>query len=700
MSDDGGTLAPGTDAEHPYVMTVDLSVLESLGINLYSNAAAVLSELVANAHDADSNRVEIAWKNNDDRVVVRDDGTGMTVKELNERFLKVGYKKRSEEGTLSPVFERPFMGRKGIGKLSVFSIARKVTVNSTKDGKSHGLVIDVADLEEAIDKGEPYFPAPVEVPPEYAKKGTTIVLDELKRKRADLTAVALRKRLARRFDVLDDKSPEEGGFVIEINGKRITWADRQELKKLEFLWEFGEETLPADTLPPDITRFVIENTLTRVGTDWRVRGWFGTAKKPTDLTDDKDAGSLKNIIVLARKRPIQEGIIEKLDFSRLFGNYVTGQIEADFLDLDDGYDDIATSDRQRLIEDDERVVALQEYLRAAFVRAADEWSEARPRKEGKDVLGRYPNVRKWVDGRPDWQRPAAERMIGTIASLEMETKNEPRDRADLFRSGILAFERVGLRKVADELEQLSKVTARDLLPLLGQQDAYEAGLWVDILRSRVEAIEQFRHLTDEDEKEAVLQNHLFNHLWLLDPSWERATGSPVMEENLRNVAPGLFAMDAVQNEIAGRIDIRYATTGGKHVIVELKRYCRAVDVDELAAQGLKYYGALHSILDQQQRGGEHIEVVFVVGARPRTTTIGTFPSEDAYIENQFRPMNGRYKTYDALIASANNQYEAYLEASERARELDALLGTYGTAFSEPPEGADGEAPTARPLTPR
>jgi hypothetical protein len=30
--------------EHPYEMTVDLSVLESLGINLYSNAAAVLTE--------------------------------------------------------------------------------------------------------------------------------------------------------------------------------------------------------------------------------------------------------------------------------------------------------------------------------------------------------------------------------------------------------------------------------------------------------------------------------------------------------------------------------------------------------------------------------------------------------------------------------------------------------------------------------
>jgi len=59
--------------DHLYTMTVDLSVLESLGINLYSNAAAVLSELVANAYDADATLVTIDWKQNGEQVVVTDD---------------------------------------------------------------------------------------------------------------------------------------------------------------------------------------------------------------------------------------------------------------------------------------------------------------------------------------------------------------------------------------------------------------------------------------------------------------------------------------------------------------------------------------------------------------------------------------------------------------------------------------------------
>jgi Histidine kinase-, DNA gyrase B-, and HSP90-like ATPase len=661
------------EEEHPYVMTVDLAVLEALGINLYSNAAAVLSELVANAYDADATHVKIDWKSDGAKVVVVDNGCGMTVADINDRFLKVGYKKRVAEGTVSKKWERPFMGRKGIGKLSVFSIAEHVSVYSKKGRQSNGLKIEAKGLEKAIHNDRPYFPEPLAVPAEYDKPGTTIVLEKLKSKRASLTANALRKRLARRFDVLDTTSQADGGFAIEVNTKRITWADRQELKKLEFIWEFKRKSLPSIALPADVTRFILPSDTVDAGKGWKVSGWIGTAKKPTDLTSDEEAGSLKNIIVLARKRPIQEGIVEKLDFSRIFGNYVTGQIEADFLDLDGEYEDIATSDRQRMIEDDERVVALQKFLREAFLRAAEEWSKARPKKVAEDVLDKFPKLKEWVEKRPQWQRESARTMIGTIASLELE-KNAPEDRAALFRSGVLAFERVGLRKAADDLEKLSGVTAIELLPLLGAQDAYEAGLWVDILRSRVQAISQFKNLTRVNEKEKVLQRHLFDHLWLLDASWERATTDSRMEEDLRKIEPAFRAKDTDGKEIKGRIDIRYATASGRHVIVELKRYSVNDNVEVLAEQGLKYYNGLRSLLAQQRRTDLDIEVIFVLGKSPKTPGAGRLTS-DEFIERRLDPVNGRYVLYDQLIANAMRQYEDYLNASDKARELEELLGT-------------------------
>ncbi|GHE08701.1 BbrUII/HgiDII family restriction enzyme [Klenkia taihuensis] len=676
-------LLPDDDG-HLYSMTVDLSVLEALGINLYSNAAAVLSELVANAYDADSTLVAIDWKNHGSKVVVADDGAGMTRQELNDRFLKVGYKKRLTEGLVSPRWERPYMGRKGIGKLSVFSIAETVTVYSTKDQTSNGLQIKVPALEEAIRAGEPYHPLPVNVPKEYARRGTVIVLEDLKHKRADLTATALRKRLARRFDVLHQTPPEEGGFYIAIDAKNITYADRQELKKLEFVWEFGEDRMPGEVLPTGITRFDLPDTVSS-SEGWKVRGWIGTARRPTDLTDDEEAGSLKNIIVLARGRPIQEGIIEKLDFSRIFGNYVTGQVEADFLDLDGDYGDIATSDRQRLIEDDERVIALQKFLREAFVKASDQWSEHRPKKEAQDVLGRFPALKDWVEARPTGQQEAAKTMIGTIAALALEKKTEAADRATLFRSGVLAFERIGLRDTAAQLgrlEELGGLQAADLLPLLGSQEAYEAGLWVDILRSRVEAISTFRSITRSDEKEKVVHKHLFDNLWLLDASWERASVGGKMEENLRDIHPGLFARGEQGDEITGRIDIRYATSSGRHVIVELKRSSARPTVTDLQTQGLKYFNALDSILEQRQRPDRDIEVIFVLGTPPRTPTKTSRQTADEHIHDMLKGMNGRYVLYEALINNAEHQYQEYLEASDKARDLDKLMASLDQAESE------------------
>ena len=51
-----------------YRMTVDLNVLDHLGINLYSNIAAVLTEAVANAWDADAETVDIKIDSDGNRI--------------------------------------------------------------------------------------------------------------------------------------------------------------------------------------------------------------------------------------------------------------------------------------------------------------------------------------------------------------------------------------------------------------------------------------------------------------------------------------------------------------------------------------------------------------------------------------------------------------------------------------------------------
>ena len=63
-----------------YRMTVDLNVLDHLGINLYSNVAAVLTEVVANAWDADAETVVIRIDPKQEWIEIVDDGVGMTVR--------------------------------------------------------------------------------------------------------------------------------------------------------------------------------------------------------------------------------------------------------------------------------------------------------------------------------------------------------------------------------------------------------------------------------------------------------------------------------------------------------------------------------------------------------------------------------------------------------------------------------------------
>ncbi len=60
-----------------YRMTVDLNVLDHLGINLYSNIAAVLTEAVANAWDADAENVEIGIDPDGKFIEIKETATGV-----------------------------------------------------------------------------------------------------------------------------------------------------------------------------------------------------------------------------------------------------------------------------------------------------------------------------------------------------------------------------------------------------------------------------------------------------------------------------------------------------------------------------------------------------------------------------------------------------------------------------------------------
>ena len=107
-----------TAAGHQYEMTVSLNVLRHLGIGLYSNIVAALSEIVANSWDADAEHVWISIDAVGGEVVIEDDGHGMNVDDVNRKYLTVGYERRKTEAR-TPKFNRPVMGTEGNRKTVV-----------------------------------------------------------------------------------------------------------------------------------------------------------------------------------------------------------------------------------------------------------------------------------------------------------------------------------------------------------------------------------------------------------------------------------------------------------------------------------------------------------------------------------------------------------------------------------------------------
>ncbi|MDG4594228.1 MAG: ATP-binding protein [Candidatus Contendobacter sp.] len=633
-----------------YELRIDLNVLEHLGFNLYSNVPAILTEMVANAWDADATRVDIRIDTSQDVIEILDDGHGMSSDDINNRYLRVGHRRRDKSNFPKSPGGREVMGRKGLGKLSLFSIAGVVEVHTRKENQSSALRMEVKAIEAAAKDNKPYCPDPTtaDLSPDL-EHGTRLILRQLRKER--VRVMNLRQRLARRFSIL-----ERDDFRVYVDDQEVTLADRDDLRHVQFLWTIGGWSLPDAVVNP-LETITLDGSLPDwKDFSWQIRGWIGTVAKPRQLVTD--SSNLNSIVVMARGRLFQENILDRLNDGRLFTKYLTGQIEADFLD-DDEYTDIATSDRQRIIEDDERYRALESFLRQVLNKMDSKWSEWRRRHGTKEAKKEHPVLGEWLDNLPSGYRDQAEGLIGKIQKLTLDDEDA---RREVFRNAILAFERLRLRGSTHELENALAVGAERLLGLLADRDSLEASLYRDIVRNRLDVISHLEINIQDDEREKVLQEYLFKHLWLLDPSWERATGSEILENPI-NSEFGSIKAGLTDEEKNGRVDIKYRNLAGKHIIIELKRASRKVSSTDLATQGQKYRNALRKCLKDLNRDNEPHEFIFVVG-----TPLKDADDQD-YVKGQLASVNGRVVTYKQLIDSARQSYKEYLEAS---KELDRV----------------------------
>lgn len=655
----------------PYVMRISLNVLNHLGLSLYSNTAAVLAETIANAWDADASQVAVDVDSATKTISVSDNGVGMNLEEINQKFLYVGYQKRTGAGEFRTPKGRKPMGRKGIGKLSLFSIANRISVYTKKKGElPQSFLMDSQKIRNEIQTENAstpgiYKPEQIEHDQLIAEHGTILRIADLKKLRITAnTVTGLKKRISRRFSILGSD------FKILVNGELVDFSDRDYFHKARFIFQYGEDYAKhcvnldkdGDKLMKYDRDFRFDENGQKAGDGVHaIKGWVAIARRSNDL-DEKSGNedNLNKITIMVRGKVAQEDILHSFSLGGMITKYMFGEIHADFLDQDDK-DDIATSSRQTIFEDDPRFKALKSFLKAEL---KDIWWRTNKLKEKKGLekaLQENLPLKEWYDGLPRRLRPRASKIFAVIDRANID-ENE---KSEFYAYGVLAFERLRLHETAEILDEIDESNVEAFFEFLDDVDAVEAAHYREIVIERLGVIQKLQQSVKEDKRETVLQEYIFEHLWLLDPAWERATEFAKMEERIQRSIPQ-------EPGRALRIDIRYRRVAAAHVILELKRASRRLHKTDIERQLGDYMSAVRKQLkEDSQQIRLPIEGICIVGRLP----IGW--EEDSEMrrkeEDSLRLLGIRVLTYTELINNAESAYTKFLKAMSKTQELTSRL---------------------------
>lgn len=361
-----------------FTFNISLSVLNHLGRNLYRNLITVIGEAISNSWDADAQNVWITIDRENGNMIIQDDGDGMSGEEFQDKFLKIGYSKRKNEKYKSDS-GRPYIGRKGIGKLALLSCAEKIQVATKKlNGEVVGGVIDNSALDEAIKddlNSQDYTLDELDVRIiELAKskpKGTVIYFEKVSNGIINTieyiqTAIALYFR----FALIDNK------FNIYLNGEPI---DEKKLKKLaeqtQFVWKINDISDPFLDLLNEKVAILNKNSKINI------KGYIASVERPSNL---KIRGTQEKVTIdlFVNGRLREKDILRHVPTARIVENYVYGQIHFDDLDLGNSKD-VFTSSREGVIAEEPEFKSFLEEFERIFKEIIEEWDDLR-RASGDD----------------------------------------------------------------------------------------------------------------------------------------------------------------------------------------------------------------------------------------------------------------------------------------------------------------------------
>lgn len=220
------------------------NVKHLFGRGLVTDQVAAVFELVKNSYDADAKRVDIVFdglKTDTPTLSIMDDGTGMDLQDINEKWMVIGTDSKKGE-MLSPIFNRPINGDKGIGRFSVDRLGALLDMRSQKRGsrQSYSLHFDWSDFDAEAKDIEDINIYYTEQESSSHNHGVSLVISEL---RDEWDEEKIRE-LYRNLRQLKSPFSQEDTFKIYITAEEYGYHNQEvtveKLENISSLWVTAE----------------------------------------------------------------------------------------------------------------------------------------------------------------------------------------------------------------------------------------------------------------------------------------------------------------------------------------------------------------------------------------------------------------------------------------------------------------------------
>jgi len=550
---------------------VEPRLLDHFGVAMYNTLEKAIAELAANGYDADASEVEITI--DDDEIVIADDGRGMTAKEVEQDYLRLGRDRRAaEHREKTGRWERPIIGHKGIGKLAGLGIAETMIVETIRRRERTTLTIDRSALDEADSLEQ--FDLKAEVG--EAKAGqhrTTVRLKGLLIDVGEVDEKALREHLALEL-------PTEKNWRVKVNGI-----------------EASAEDIPGD-------RFPIEDEVEGFG---RVKGFYKIVKRRK--------GMPAGFAVRIRRRIVQPTTLFGLN-QQAHGFFVLtriiGELEPDFIDpLDDDDPDRAfdiNTSRTGLNPESSRVQAFEEYARGKLIAIADGIAKQRAAKRKAAAKQRNPDLEARMQRLgPEVYAKLDATIDKVVAQLARNESNKTID--ELVDIIVRYYESGALRTLVDSIRDESEEDVARLAELLAQFGAARLSDIAELLHGQLIVIESLRSKVSEGSLEAEIHKVIAANIWLLRERLTYWFDNQAFSTQLADKLADEFEFEAARRPDLVCYDNSKLTDSGqaaKLVVIEFKRPGVTVGYEELA-QVMAYKSIFKASLAQFEE--EDIEVI-------------------------------------------------------------------------------------------